>query len=151
MEPSRGLLEASREKPVWLGCLRSSPWRWLRRKVGRLGLCGTCFFWSLVHLSDAQPVPAGVRGTTAGKGSLISPSLYVQPTLETSQITGHEGLVQPRPLHQWPIGGGGSWKGHIYSAMSQGCAAQGVALSGLAFQQMQLSLCWEMSPRTVPS
>lgn len=49
MEPSRELLEARREKPIWLGCLRGSLcslWRWLHRKVGWLGLCGMCFFWS---------------------------------------------------------------------------------------------------------
>ena len=49
MELSRELLEASREKPIWLGCFRGSPhslWRWLHRKVGWLGFCGTRFFWS---------------------------------------------------------------------------------------------------------
>lgn len=49
MELSRELLEASREKPVWLGCLRGSLFslcRWLCRKVGQLGFCGMHFFWS---------------------------------------------------------------------------------------------------------
>lgn len=49
MELSRELLEASREKPVCLGCLRgslSSLCSWLCRKVGQLGLCGMHFFWS---------------------------------------------------------------------------------------------------------
>lgn len=47
--------------------------------------------------------------------------------------------------------GGWNWKERVCDATSQGCAAQGLALSGLAFQQMQLALCWEMSPQTVPS
>lgn len=45
----RELLEASREKPVWLGSLGGSLfslWRWLCRKVGHLGLCGMHFFRS---------------------------------------------------------------------------------------------------------
>ena len=57
-----------------------------------------------MHLSGAQPVPAGAGGTRAGEGSLICPSVGMQPVLETSQVTGHEGLVQPRPLHRWPKG-----------------------------------------------
>lgn len=36
--------------------------------------------------------------------SLICSSLGVQPVLETTQVTRHEGLVQPRPLYRWPIG-----------------------------------------------
>lgn len=49
MEFLRELLEASREKPVWLGSLGGSLfslWRWLCRKVRHLGLCGMHFFGS---------------------------------------------------------------------------------------------------------
>lgn len=73
-------------------------------KWGGLISAGSIYFGVLVHLSDAQPVPAGVGGTGAGKRSLMCPSLGVQPVLETSQVTGHEGLVQSRPLHWRPIG-----------------------------------------------
>lgn len=71
-------------------------------KWGSLVSVGSVSFGVLVHLSDAQPVLAGVGGTGAGKEFLICPSLGIQPVLETSWVTGHEGLVQRRPLHRWP-------------------------------------------------
>lgn len=73
----------------------------VEKKWGSLVSVGSISFGVLVPLSDAQPVPAGVGGTGAGEGSLICPSLGIQPVLETPQVTGHEGVVQPSS----PIGG----------------------------------------------
>lgn len=102
-----------------------------------------------MYLSDARPVPAGVGCAGADNGSLIRPSLGVQPVLETSQLTGHERFVQTRPFHLWPIVvEAGAGKGMYIALSPRGLQLRD--LPCLAWLSSRCScLCWAMSPQAV--
>lgn len=97
----RELLEASREKPVWLGSLGAPCSPYGGGCVGKwdtLVSVGCISFGVLLHLNDVQSVPAGLGGTGAGEGFLFLSFSWCSAS--SGDVPGHEGPVQPRPLRR---------------------------------------------------